>query len=150
MIGIYRSTQLVGLLSCTTILFCALGCGNTGEATVSGLVTLDGSIVPNANISFIPSGGGTQAYAVSDASGNYEVYTGQQPGLKPGEYRISLIARDKPAIEKTEDGGAPPPGRALTPKWYGSPATSGLSFQIRPGANEINLELSSQAPAGKR
>lgn len=142
-----RSTELFGLLSCAALLLSTCGCGNSGEATVSGLVTLDGSIVPGAKISFVPAEGGTQAYALSDGSGNYEVYTGQLPGLKPGEYKVTLVARQKPTIEKTESGGAPPAGAAITPKRYSRTDTSGLSFQIQPGANEINLELTSQAPA---
>lgn len=148
MIRICRSPRLGGLLCCATLLLYAAGCSNSGEATVTGSVTLDGSIVPGANITFIPSAGGTQAYAMSDASGNYEVYTGQLPGLKPGEYQVALVARQKPTIEKTEAGGAPPSGAAITPKWYSRADTSGLSFQVQPGSNEINLELTSQAPAG--
>lgn len=139
----------MGLLSCAALLLSTVGCGNSSEATVIGLVTLDGSIVPGANITFIPSGGGTQAYAMSDESGNYEVYTGQLPGLKPGEYKVTLVARQKPTIEKTESGGAPPAGAAITPKWYSRADSSGLSFQIQPGANEINLPLKSQPPTGQ-
>jgi hypothetical protein len=145
---ICRSAQVMGLLSCAILLFTTLGCGTSSEATVLGLVTLDGSIVPGANITFIPSGGGTQAYAMSDESGNYEVYTGQLPGLKPGEYKVTLVARKKPAIEKTESGGAPPAGASITPKRYSRADTSGLSFQIQPGANEINLSLTSEPPTG--
>ena len=150
MSNICSTSRIFGLLSLAALLLTISGCGNSGEATVTGVVTLDGSIVPGANISFIPAGGGTQAYAMSDGSGNYEVYTGQLPGLKPGEYKVTLVARQKPVTEKTESGGAPPAGASITPKSYSRADTSGLSFKIQPGANEINLELKSQAPASTR
>ncbi|WP_428306658.1 carboxypeptidase-like regulatory domain-containing protein [Lacipirellula sp.] len=128
-----------------------LGCGGTSnQATVDGVVTLEGAPVPSGSISFVPASGGTQSYAMSDASGNYEVYTGREAGLKPGEYNVTIVARERPAVNQTELGGPAPAGAAITPAWYASPETSGLKFTVAPGANEINLELSKQAPAGWR
>jgi hypothetical protein len=125
------------------------GCGGSNnEATVQGLVTLDGVPVSAGSISFVPSGGGTQAYAMSDDSGNYEAYTGREPGLKPGPYRVTVVARQRPTTNQTETGGPAPAGASITPRWYASPETSGLTFDVKPGSNDINLELSSQPPAG--
>ncbi|BBO35826.1 carboxypeptidase-like regulatory domain-containing protein [Lacipirellula parvula] len=128
-----------------------VGCGGTSnQATVEGIVTLEGAPVPSGSISFVPTSGGTQSYAMSDAAGNYEVYTGREAGLKPGEYSVTIVARERPAVNQTELGGPAPAGAAITPAWYASPETSGLKFTVAPGANEINLELSKQAPAGWR
>jgi hypothetical protein len=144
--------------SSTSIVYSALmasvllgGCGGTSnQATVEGVVTLEGAAVPSGSISFVPASGGTQSYAMSDASGNYEVYTGREAGLKPGDYTVTIVARERPAVNQTESGGPAPAGAAITPAWYASPETSGLKFTVAPGANEINLELSKQAPAGWR
>jgi hypothetical protein len=128
-----------------------VGCGGSGsEATVEGMVTLDGAPVPAGSISFVPSAGGTQAYAMSDESGNYEAYTGRKPGLRPGEYKVTVVARQKPQVNQTEAGGPAAAGESITPRWYASPETTSLAISVEPGANDINLELSSQAPAGWR
>jgi len=125
------------------------GCGGSNNAaTVQGVVTLDGVPVSAASISFVPSGGGTQAYAMSDESGNYEAYTGREPGLTPGQYRVTVVARERPKVNQTETGGPAPAGASLTPRWYASLETSGLTFDVKPGSNDINLELNSQPPAG--
>lgn len=125
-----------------------VGCSGSNEATVAGLATLDGSPVPSGSISFVPSHGGAQAYAMTDESGNYEVYTGRVPGLRPGEYKVAIVARRQPAVRETASGGPAPPGESITPRWYASADTSGLNFTVEPGSNDINLELSSTPPAG--
>lgn len=125
------------------------GCGGSNnEATVQGVVTLDGAPVPEGSISFVPSTGGAQAYAMSDDSGNYEVYTGREAGIKPGEYRVTVVARERPKVNQTESGGPAPAGASITPRWYASPETSGLTFDVKPGSNDVNLELNSQPPVG--
>lgn len=124
------------------------GCGGTFDSSVVGMVTLDGNAVPSGQISYVPTKGGPQAYAVIDNSGGYELFTGREAGLPAGEYKVSIVARKPPAITRTEGGGPPPAGEAITPRWYASPATSGLTFNVEPGSNEINLELSSTPPAG--
>lgn len=124
------------------------GCGSSSEATVSGMITLDGNPIPKGMISFVPAAQGTQSYATSDESGSYEVFTGRTEGLRAGEYTVTVVAREMPTLTKTADGGPPPPGKALTPRWYAYPDSSGLSFKVEPGSNEINLELTSQPPAG--
>jgi hypothetical protein len=140
-----RSLQgVVGLLAIALL----IGCGGSKEATVQGAVTLDGSPITTGTIVFIPVAGGTQVYGAIENSGNYELFTGQERGLLPGEYVATVVAREKPANNVTEQGGPAPPGKAITPRWYAAKETSGLSFTVVPGANEINLELTSQPPAG--
>lgn len=128
-------------------LFGLSGCGGPYDATVIGLVTLDGEPISTGTISFIPASGGAQGYAMVELSGSYEVYTGREAGLLPGDYKVTVVARE-PSTSPSEDGGPPPPGKPITPRWYASPQTSGLTFNVQPGSNEINLELSSTPPAG--
>ena len=128
-----------------------VGCGgSSSEATVQGVVTLDGAPVPAGSISFVPSTGGTQAYAMSDESGAYEAYTGRKPGLRTGEYKVTVVARKKPQVNQTEAGGPAAAGDSITPRWYASPETTSLAIKVEPGSNEVNLELTTQAPAGWR
>ena len=145
-----RHSSLLIALGSAVALISAIGCGSSTEATVQGVVTLDGNAVPKCMISFVPLQPGPQVYAVSDNSGNYEVYTGREAGLKAGEYTVAVVARKRSALQKTELGGPAPSGEAVTPRWYASPDTSGLTFTVKPGSNDINLELNSSPPAGWR
>lgn len=140
-----RSAQHI--VSLVVVLVIA-GCGGSKDATVQGNVTLDGSPITTGTIVFIPSVGGTQVYGAIEDSGSYELFTGQERGLQPGEYVATVVAREKPASNVTELGGPAPPGKAITPRWYAAKETSGLNFTVAPGANEINLELTSHPPAG--
>jgi hypothetical protein len=127
------------------------GCGgSSNEATLQGVLSLDGAPVPAGSISFVPSAGGAQAYAMSDDSGNFEAYTGREPGLLPGDYKATVVARERPQVNQTASGGPAPAGKAITPRWYASPDTTTLAFNVAPGSNDINLELTTQPPAGWR
>lgn len=128
-------------------LIALVGCGGPYDASVQGKVTLDGNVVPTGAISFIPTHQGPQAYAMIDSSGNYKVYTGREAGIPSGEYGVAIVAREA-STTMSAGNGPPPPGKAITPRWYASADTSGLKFTVEPGSNDINLELSSQPPAG--
>lgn len=125
-----------------------LGCGGPYDASVSGDVTLDGQPLTRGTVSFTPTAGGPPAYARIDGSGSYAVRTGREVGLPAGEYSVTVVANEPPAAAQGEDGGPPPAGKPITPPWYRSAETSGLRFQVEPGSNDIDLPLTTQAPAG--
>ena len=126
------------------------GCGGPYDASVEGMVTLDGSPVPSGAVAFIPTGGGPPGYALSDQSGRYEVFTGREAGLPSGEYSVTVVAREEPKEKRTKDGGPPPPGKRLTPAWYGSSTASPLRFTVEPGSNDIQIDLTSEPPHGQQ
>ena len=70
--------------------------------------------------------------------------TGREEGLPSGDYDVTVTANEPPAATQNGGGGPPPPGKAITPIRYRSKATSGLSFVVEPGDNEINLKLTSE------
>ena len=122
------------------------GCNGIYDASVEGLVTLDGDPVPAGVISFVPASGGPPGYARSDESGKYEVFTGSEVGIPSGEYAVTVVAREKPEETHTELG-SPNPGKQITPPWYKSTQSSPLSFSVEPGSNDIDLVLSSDPPS---
>jgi hypothetical protein len=124
------------------------GCGGPYDAEAGGVVTLDGTIVPRGTVSFTPVAGGPAAYAVIEEDGSYTVRTGREFGLPSGEYQVTVIANEPPAMEKSASGGPPPGGKPITPAWYRMNETSGLKCTVEPGDNEINLELTTKPPAG--
>ena len=131
----------VGTLIVAVILLS--GCGGGREASVRGLVTLDGEPLGHGNISFIPIPQGAGAHATIESDGSFSASTGGTKGLDPGEYLLTVRALG----EATEDprGGPPIPGELLTPKKYASSRTSELRFTIQPGSNDLEIELQSDA-----
>lgn len=131
--------------ACSLLVVC--GCGGAYSSTAYGTVTLDGKAVPRGAVAFLPTAGGPAAYGLIEEDGKYKVRTGRESGLPAGEYFVTVTANEAPAIS-SEQRGAPPPGKAITPAWYRMKETSGLKFTLQPGKNEINLELISKPPAG--
>jgi hypothetical protein len=129
---------------------CAIqsGCGGTYNATVSGVVALDGNKLTRGTVAFNPSGEGVTAYARIENDGSYVVKTGREKGLPAGEYSVTVVAHEDPENKVSSQGGPPPPGKHITPKWYRSIKTSGLKYQVEAGANEIDIQLSAEPPPG--
>jgi hypothetical protein len=125
-----------------------MGCGGAYDASVSGNVTLDGNPVTTGAVAFIPATPGPMAYAQVDPSGYYEVFTGKEAGLPPGSYDVTVVSREPPATERSDLGGPPRPGKALTPLWYSMEQQTPLKFQVEPGHNDIDLQLTSTPPQG--
>ena len=124
------------------------GCGGGYDATARGVVTLNGKTVPRGMVSFHPLAGGPAVYGAIAADGSYSLQTGREDGLPSGDYQVSVTANEAPASAQGEKGGPPPPGQAITTAWYRMKETSGLKFTVKPGKNEINLELNKQPPTG--
>lgn len=123
------------------------GCGGAYDSSVAGVVTLDGNPLPRGTVAFNPEKTGPPAYGQINSSGNYTVMTGREEGLSAGNYVVTVVANDLPS-EPGKDGGPPPAGKPISPAWYRSKESSGLSFTVESGSNEINLELISTPPAG--
>jgi hypothetical protein len=124
------------------------GCGGAFDATVNGIVTLDGNVVPRGGVLFQPQSAGSSAYGIIQPDGSYSLHTGREEGLPPGQYVVTVAANERSGVKETKDGGPPPIGKAITPAWYNSPTSSGLVFEVKPGDNDINLELKSAPPPG--
>jgi hypothetical protein len=142
-----RVFRLVNLCVVSSGALLVAGCGGTHDASVHGLVTLDGTNLTSGIVAFYPTSGGPAAYAYIGTDGEYVVRTGREEGLPSGEYGISVTANEPSASAARADGGPPMPGKMITPAWYRSKDTSGLTRTVEPGSNEINLELTSQPPA---
>lgn len=145
------------------------GCGPSGPKThpVTGVVTLDGSPVENAVVSFHPAAGeGRSASGTTDTSGRFELSTlARGDGAMEGKYRITVAKYQYPdgSVVQAPDPDAPPP-ESLTdeefeevyeedddvdpvavnvlPQKYSNPAMSGFEADVVPGENTFDLELS--------
>jgi hypothetical protein len=122
------------------------GCGGPYDATVAGVVTLDGLPVPRGTVKFIPAQG-PSAYGLIGEDGAYSMMTGRERGLPAGTYTVTVVANEA-SVSSASPSAPPIPGKPITPPWYRVQDASGLTFTVEPGSNEINLELLSDPPAG--
>jgi hypothetical protein len=143
---IYVATFLLWLAA-------SVGCGGNaaGLRQIKGKLLLDGEPVENAIVTFLPSGGGQSASGVTRRDGTFALSTyTPNDGVKPGEYRVSIMPKDPPAMPggdydpsmtgrpKRESG----PSKAV-PDRYASPESSELTATVpEKGPADILLELS--------
>ena len=122
------------------LMFTALlltGCFQSGPklGEVTGTVTLDGTPVSQADISFMPTKGGRTAMAQTDDQGNYTlIYSMKAYGGEVGEnlVRVSKLTAPKPGANEVQS----------IPARYNE--QSELTFTIKPGSNTYNIELTSK------
>jgi hypothetical protein len=120
----------------------ALGCG--GRGNVSGKVTYQGKFLVFGTVLFEGSDGSLRQGNIA-SDGSYTVRD-----VAPGEAKVavsSLNPKSSDFIPMQREGGKPPPPRPEFPGWfpippkYDAPFTSGLTYPIKGGNNEINIEL---------
>ncbi len=122
------------------------GCGGIYDSSVTGLITLDGAPLPRGTVCFNPDADGPSAYGLIQSDGKYTLATGREEGLPSGSYTVTVIANE-PSVAKVA-GAIPTPGKPITPRWYRSKNTSPLKYSLEPGTNQIDMQLTSQPPAG--
>lgn len=132
-----KPVQVFVGLAGLVVLLALGGCGQSKYTSVTGVVTLDGAPLANANVVF-RAPGCPMSSARTDESGRFRVETGGARGMKPGEYAVTVAAFAPPKKE----GGAPSP-KLITPEKYVKPDESGLSAVIEEGTNtKLNFDLS--------
>ncbi len=128
----------IGLCALALLTATLSGCGG-GEkpkTTVKGKVTYKGEAVADANVQMQTATTGAAAAAKTDAAGSYSI----EAVLTPGKYSVWVIPFEVPPP------APPPPGykpvdNPKIPKKYRSGATSGLTFEVKAGANEFNIPM---------
>lgn len=132
--------HILRLMATASVAAAVAGCGGN-PATVEGILTLDGTALPNATVAFYPELPGAVAYGVSNAEGRYRLKSGAtREGLQPGCYQVTVFA-----IPLLEGKDQPNAGPLLTPEVYASPSTTPLRLEVLPGRNDLPLPLSSSA-----
>jgi hypothetical protein len=124
------------------------GSGLSGTAPVTGKVTYNGQPVEGAVVSFLGEGEGARvATAISGAGGAYELMTVDEEGAMPGKYAVTVTKSEaavgaSQSMEEAAKSLAPPPvAKELLPAKYGDPAQTPLKFDVKAGANTIDLAL---------
>lgn len=133
----------------------AVGCAPAGYSgptgTVSGKVTVDGKPAPEGCVvTFIGEGGGQVASGKTGAGGAYQLSAAGKPQVPAVKYKVSVTPPPQGEMSQADydkmmaEGGAKPEAKAPEspiPDKYHNPGTSELSFEVKAGANTIDIEL---------
>jgi hypothetical protein len=127
-------------------LLCAMiGCSGGGlGAEVSGKVSLDGVSIGPGAVTFAPVGGGENpATGAIQNDGSYFLKTSREEGLRPGKYQVALQIHEIPT-DLAPGQRDMRPAKSRIPTKYTDVSTSGLEYDVEPGSNTINLEMTSR------
>jgi len=121
------------------VLACLAGCSESKTAPVSGRVKLkdgnDVSVLKGYSLTFESEDGKTSAVGDVNADGTFQLSTfGANDGAVPGKYRVAINQPPNPDPDK-------PPTKSKLPAKYANLDSSGLTAEIKPGQNNIELEL---------
>jgi hypothetical protein len=133
------------------MLVAAIGCGksSSGPVTypVTGKVTMEGTPVAGAVVTFAPvssDAGAVGAVAQTEPDGSFNVKIeldkgkSSKEGLPAGDYRISIVKLESPSGEPSL---TKPPKNTLPPQ-YAMPETSKLTASVKAdGENFVELAL---------
>lgn len=131
----------------------ALGCGGSGTGIQNvekvqttparGFVKYKGAPLKDASVAFHSLDGKPSGNGKSDGVGNFQLSTyNQGDGIPPGKYKVTVavsVAREiEPGVLEPE-----PPGgfKSPIPVKYANPATTDILVEVKPGDNEITLDL---------
>lgn len=152
-----RISPWCGALLVALAVFATAGCLGRKQptGTVSGKVTYKGKPVPSGCLVTFVSDQGVVALGTVDASGRYKLMTAGKPDVPALDYNISVTFPGVIGPEMTDEderkymAGDPATiakfahkaQAAPIPKKYADEFNSGLSFQIKAGANSHDIEL---------
>jgi hypothetical protein len=159
-----RAARRFGGVAVMLALCTLSGCGDNGRLPtrpVTGMVKLDDKPLANAEIWLVPTTEEVKnakltirPYARSRPDGTFTVSSYLvDDGAPLGEYAVMVVASggtadseedrqtDTPSDRKPEKGRSK---RPPLPVKYKTPSTSGLSFTVQDGPNELTLDLKSK------
>jgi hypothetical protein len=121
------------------MLACLIGCGGGKTAPVNGRVKLkdgsDVSMLAGYSLTFEAEGGKTSAVGEVRPDGTFQLSTfGANDGAEPGKYRVAINQPSNPNPDA-------PPTKSKLPAKYSNLETSGLTAEVKPGQNNIVLEV---------
>jgi len=122
-----------------------IGCGQKSDISpVNGVVRLDGKPISKGTVRFVPAAGRAADGKIrSDGTFTLGTY-GESDGAIIGLHHVAIIAYDVTPVGRTE-AGRPKSliSKPLVPERYMSAGTSLLTFEVKPGENHAEFDLTS-------
>ncbi|MBU6276673.1 MAG: hypothetical protein KGQ61_08545 [Planctomycetes bacterium] len=150
-------SHLLVVASATALLVvpaCSSGPKRPPTIKVSGKVTINGTPVPKATVSFLSTvAGGRPAVGITDDAGQYTLTTFTAgDGAIAGDYGVAIIKVEEGAGSTVgtanteqyippEGMKEPPPVKSLIPVRFNNPRESGLKATVGSGNNTFDFEL---------
>lgn len=125
------------------------GCGGSAKVGyVHGVVRLDGKPLTTGTVRFVPDAG-RAASGTIQTDGSFDLGTlGKSDGAVIGKHRVAIIAYQQSV---PEEGSRPadvtsvnPNVKPLVPERYMAVGTSRLTFDVKPGSNQADFDLTSR------
>jgi hypothetical protein len=123
--------------------FILSGCADdNAPAKVTGTITLDGSPVAGAEVTFTPDDGTRISQGTTDNAGKYELwFSATAAGAAVGTHKVSIRSTSSDEYIPHPESNEPPPATETIPKRYNSETE--LSATVKSGRNTVNFELTS-------
>ncbi|MCC6123969.1 MAG: hypothetical protein IT426_03330 [Pirellulales bacterium] len=126
----------------TVALLSAVGCEQSGLnlATVRGTVKYQGKALNRGSVVFTPEAGtcGPQAVGMIQPDGTFEMRTNNVSGAVVGKHKVTVILRRILTPDEEKRLVVP---ESLVPVKYAREEETPLRFEVKPGSNELPLEL---------
>jgi hypothetical protein len=122
-----------------------VGCSQDSNlGRVHGRVRLEGKPLTSGTVRFVPAAGrASQGEIQSD--GTYALgINGKSDGAVIGPSKVAIVAYDSDSFDRPAYENPNRKVKSLVPEKYVSPGTLGLTFEVKPGDNEANFDLSSK------
>lgn len=144
------------LLAFSVILTAVSGCGGDSRlpdgvstGTVSGMITSDGSTLPEGCIiSFLPTGETElPASGVVSADGMFELQVRDMGEIPTGIYKVIVQPPPLPTMTEEEETKAMDEGTSpisqidQIPLKYMNPATTPETFEVKVGSNDVTIDM---------
>jgi hypothetical protein len=135
-----------------------VGCGGGKLVTARGTVTLNGGALADPTMMFYPVGHQAMpGFAAADGAGRFSVSTGNEKGIAPGQYKVTVVKTQRVAPSPTNvpkgvnlqklEGGDNAERRDFNtrkrnklstvqnvlPEKYADPKTTPIQITVRPG-----------------
>lgn len=134
---IHFETGRIGICALMLLTATLWGCsGEKPKNTLKGKVTYKNEAVADANVQIQTAASGAAAAAKTDAGGNYTI----EAVLPPGKYSVWVIPFEVPPPAPPPPGYKPADNPKI-PKKYRSAATSGLTLEVKAGANTFDIPM---------
>jgi len=135
-----RTRTLLVVGTSVALAFSMTGCFRGGPelGTVTGIVTLDGKPLADAQVTFQPKGG-SPSVATTDSAGHYELeYTRDKPGAVVGNHIVRILTQTTSTDESGNEIQVP----QRVPEIYNY--RSAMIREVKPGENRFDFKLESE------
>jgi len=119
-----------------------VGCGSSGNSTVTGTITTtDGQVVTGGRITFTSVSPPVSASSRIAPDGTYELSSVEPgDGAPVGNYQVAIVSKIS-SVGGDRNGRSVATSKSLVHEKYADVETSELTAEVTPGSNTINFEV---------